>query len=107
MAGDAAGAVGRIPTHNLVAGSKGKCFERVRKPGGSSIAFGVLTLGVMQHHFCHIFLLKAGGKFYTVSRSGNIGLSLSGGTSVSRKEKLLGWDMYCGCRWRTQSATNV
>lgn len=70
LAGDAAGAVGRIPTHSLVAGSKGRCPERVRKPGGSSIALYVLTLGVTQCHLCHIFLLKAGLKLYMVSRRG-------------------------------------
>lgn len=67
---DVAGAVGGTPTHAPVAGSKGRCPERVRKPGRSSIALYVLTLGATQCHLCHIFLLKAGLKLYMVSRRG-------------------------------------
>lgn len=44
---------GRIPAYNLVADSQGKCPERVRKPGGSSIASYVLTLGVTQYLLSH------------------------------------------------------
>lgn len=102
LPGGVAGVVGRTLTDSVVAGFKGQAgILRARKPGGSSIAFCVLTMGVTQPHFCHIFLLKAGIKFYTVSSRGNVDSSLSGETSLSHKKKWLGWNMCCGCLWKT------